>query len=491
MITLGNRLDFEDLKKLAHKGTQIQLDESARKRIRDCKSYLDRKIATSSEPIYGINTGFGSLYHTSIEKYDLSQLQENLLKSHACGLGDQAEQTVVRLMLALKIQSLSFGFSGVDEAVVDRLIHFYNYDILPVVYRFGSLGASGDLAPLAHLSLPLIGLGEVSINGTIQDAASLALPPLKLGPKEGLALINGTQYMTAVLTLALIKATQLASWADVIGAMSLEAFDGRPEPFHPSLHSIRPHTGQIHVAENMRTLLHGSPLIDRPKVHVQDPYSFRCIPQVHGASRDVITRVQEILLIEVNAVTDNPTVFPEEDLILSGGNFHGQTLAMHADFLTIAISELGNISERRIFQLIAGLRGLPAFLVRKPGLNSGFMIPQYAAASIVNRNKVLCTPASSDSIVSSNGQEDHVSMGATSVNKCLEVADNCLQILAIELMNASQALSFRGENPSSDLLNHWVNLFRKSVPIVEDDVWMHPPLKQALTFLETHSAPIS
>lgn len=489
MITLGQPLSFEHLQQLSRPGTQVTLDQAARERIRHCKTYLSQKIEHASEPIYGINTGFGSLYSTSISKDQLSQLQENLLMSHACGLGEKVQDEVVRLMLALKIQSLSFGYSGVDEKLVDRLIYFYNHDILPVVFEMGSLGASGDLAPLAHMSLPLIGKGRVRIKGVETDASSISLPPLTLGPKEGLALINGTQYMSAVLAFSLINADKIASWADVIGAISLEAFDGRPEPFNRLLHQIRPHAGQLKVAENMRFLLEGSALINRPKVHVQDPYSFRCIPQVHGASRDVISRVTEVLLTEINSVTDNPNVFPDDDIILSGGNFHGQTLAMHADFLTIAMSEFGNISERRTYQLISGSRGLPPFLVKNPGLNSGFMIPQYAAASMVNRNKVLCTPASADSIVSSNGQEDHVSMGATAVNKCLEVAGNCLQILAIELMNASQALSFRDES-TSPLLSGCVQTFRTKVPIVENDVWMEPQLKKALEFILENQAPV-
>lgn len=490
MITLGKSLSFEDLVVLSKKGANVVLDESARMRIRHCKEYLNRKIDVATEPIYGINTGFGSLYSTSIADEALSHLQENLLMSHACGMGETVEDEVIRLMLVLKIQSLSFGYSGVDEQLVDRLIYFYNNDILPVVYQLGSLGASGDLAPLAHLSLPLIGKGKVRINGTEKDASDLHLMPLTLGPKEGLALINGTQYMSAVLAVSIIRAHHLASWADTIGAISLEAFDGRPEPFNALLHQIRPHAGQIKVAANMRHLLEGSKLISRPKVHVQDPYSFRCIPQVHGAGRDVISRVTEILLTEINAVTDNPNVFPDDDLILSGGNFHGQTLALHADFLTIALSEFGNISERRIYQLISGLRGLPAFLVKNPGLNSGFMIPQYAAASIVNRNKVLCTPASADSIVSSNGQEDHVSMGATAVNKCLEVAGNTLQILAIELMNASQALSFRGEGLTSGIISEILTKYRNQVPVIDEDTFMHPQLMNSLQFLQNHQAPV-
>jgi histidine ammonia-lyase len=489
-IELGQELSISQLAQLSDKGNIIGLSLDAVYQINKGHEFLLKKINESQNPIYGINTGFGSLYNKKIDSKDLSQLQENLLMSHACGTGHTMPDEVVRLMLALKVQSLSYGNSGVSLKLVESFIYLYNNDILPVIYSMGSLGASGDLSPLAHMSLPIIGKGKVKFNGTIVDAESLSIEPIKLGPKEGLALINGTQFMAAVLSVCLQKAHHIANWADTIGAISLEGFDGRIEPFHPTLHEIRPHFGQIKVSSNMRILLDGSEIIAQPKTHVQDPYSFRCIPQVHGATRNVIKDVEQVLLTEINSVTDNPNLLPEEDLIISGGNFHGQILAMYADFLSIAISELGSISERRTYQLISGLRGLPPFLVKNPGLNSGFMIPQYTSASMVNRNKVLCYPSSADSITSSNGQEDHVSMGATSVVKCMEINENTLQILAIEMMNASQALSFRAPLKTSNLLGSLIDSYREEIPLVENDIYMQPMLAKSLSYLIANSNPL-
>ncbi|HXC05816.1 MAG TPA: histidine ammonia-lyase, partial [Bacteroidia bacterium] len=445
------------------------------------------KIATLKTPVYGINTGFGALYNVSIPEKDLEQLQQNLVMSHACGTGEEVPAEIVKLMLLLKIQSLSYGKSGVQLSTVQRLVDFYNLNILPVVYQQGSLGASGDLAPLAHLSLPLLGLGEVWHEGKKQEAGLALrkhdLAPLKLKSKEGLALLNGTQFMSAYGVWCLLQADKLSKAADVIGALSLEGFDGRPEPFHAALHTIRPHAGQIQTAANMRRILEGSELITRVKAHVQDPYSFRCIPQVHGASKDAIAYAEKVFETEVNSVTDNPTIFEEEGLILSGGNFHGQPLALAFDFLAIALAELGSISERRTYQLIAGLRGLPAFLVAKPGLNSGLMIPQYTAASIVSQNKQLCTPASVDTIVSSNGQEDHVSMGANAGTKCFRVVENTQRILAIELLNAAQALEFRKPAKTSPFLEQILSAYRKEVAFIDKDVIMHECLEKSLRFL--------
>lgn len=487
---LGKELSIAQLLLLSKPGNTISLTADAVSRINTGHEFLLKKIKESNAPIYGINTGFGSLYNKEINEQDLSQLQQNLLMSHACGTGNTMPDEVVRLMIALKIQSLSYGNSGVSLQLVESLLHLYNNDILPVIYAMGSLGASGDLSPLAHMSLPLIGKGKVKYKGTIINADQADIVPLTLGPKEGLALINGTQFMAAVLAVCLQKAHKIADWADTIGALSLDAFDGRIEPFHPTLHQIRPHTGQINVSANIRFLLNGSEIIQQPKTHVQDPYSFRCIPQVHGASRNVIEDVEHVLHTEINAVTDNPNLLPDEDLILSGGNFHGQILALYADFLSIALSELGSISERRTYQLISGLRGLPPFLVKNPGLNSGFMIPQYTAASMVNRNKVLCYPSSADSITSSNGQEDHVSMGATSVVKCLEISNNTLQILAIEMMNASQAISFRAPLLSSKILNDLIADYRSEIPLVENDIFMQPMLAKSLTYIENTESPL-
>lgn len=484
-------LTFERISHLISNNEKIQLSEEAKHKIVTCRNYLDSKIKTHPDPIYGINTGFGSLYNVSIEAKDLSQLQKNLMMSHACGTGDEVPNEIVKLMLLLKIQSLSYGKSAVQLVTVERLIDFYNHDILPVVYTQGSLGASGDLSPLAHLCLPLLGLGEVYYKGQRKPSADvlqdLNLNIIELQSKEGLALLNGTQFMSAYGTWCIIHAKKLSHVADYTAAVSLEAFDGRIEPFKPHLHTIRPHAGQITTAANMRKILEGSELISRKKEHVQDPYSFRCIPQVHGASKDAISYVEQVLLTEINAVTDNPTVFPEEDEILSGGNFHGQPLAIALDILCIALAELGNISERRTYQLISGLRKLPAFLVATPGLNSGFMIPQYTAASIVSQNKQYCSPASVDSIVSSNGQEDHVSMGANAAVKCAKVVENLYTILGIELLNAMQALDFRKPTLSSPMIEKLKANFRNEIAFIQDDKMMYPEIEKSRQFIKRNS----
>ncbi len=481
-------LDLCLVGKIISEGYQLKLSEEVIANITACREYLDQKMASQKEPIYGINTGFGSLYNVSIPADDLEQLQQNLVMSHACGTGDEAPQEVVKLMLLLKIQALAYGKSGVQLGTVQRLVDFFNLNILPVVYQQGSLGASGDLAPLAHLSLTLLGLGEVNYSGKRQHAADVLkqhkLESIRLQSKEGLALLNGTQFMSAYGVWCLLKTRGLSTGADVIGCISLEAFDGRKDPFSPNLHSIRPHAGQIQTAANIRKILEGSELIARPKAHVQDPYSFRCMPQVHGASKDVFAYAEQVFLTEINSVTDNPTIFAEEDEIISGGNFHGQPLALALDFLAIGLAELGSISERRTYQLIAGLRGLPPFLAGNPGLNSGFMIPQYTAASIVSQNKQLCAPASTDSIVSSNGQEDHVSMGANAATKCYKVVENLERILAIEMLNAAQALEFRRPAKSSPFLETLLAAYRKQVPFVQNDVIMHEQIARSIGYLQ-------
>ncbi|MES2590451.1 MAG: histidine ammonia-lyase [Bacteroidota bacterium] len=481
-------LDFETISEIISANKKLALSDEVKKNITGCREYLDKKMASQKDPIYGINTGFGSLCDVVIPNEDLEKLQQNLVMSHACGTGDEVPHEIVKLMLLLKIQALAYGKSGVQLQTVERLVDFFNYDILPIVYQLGSLGASGDLAPLAHLSLPLLGLGEVCYKGKKQNTAevlkALNLQPIQLKSKEGLALLNGTQFMSAYGTWCLLQINRLSLSADVISAISLEAFDGRIDPFKPHIHTIRPHKGQLQTAENIRKLVEGSELIKRKKIHVQDPYSFRCIPQVHGASKDAIAYASNVFLIEINAVTDNPTIFPEEDEIISGGNFHGQPLALALDFLAIAVAELGSISERRTYQLISGTRGLPPFLVAKPGLNSGLMIPQYTAASIVSQNKQLCTPASVDSIVSSNGQEDHVSMGANAATKCYKVVENLQRILAIELLNASQALEFRRPAKSSQNIEKIVSEYRKLVPFIDADKIMYSEIEKSVQFLK-------
>ena len=482
-----SKLTFEIIADIISAKKKLSLSEEAKNNIVRCREYLDKKMASQKEPIYGINTGFGSLCDVQIPDTDLEKLQQNLVMSHACGTGDEVPQEIVKLMLLLKIQSLSYGKSGVQLATVERLIDFYNMDMLPVIYQQGSLGASGDLAPLAHLCLPLIGMGEVNFNGKRQQAKDvlqqLKSQPVQLKSKEGLALLNGTQFMSAYGVWCLLQTRKLSIAADTIGAISLDAFDGRIEPFKEHLHTIRPHKGQIKTAGNIKRILEGSQIISRKKVHVQDPYSFRCMPQVHGASKDAIEYAESVFLTEINSVTDNPTIFPDENEIISGGNFHGQPLALALDFLAIALAELGNISERRTYQLISGLRGLPPFLVAKPGLNSGFMIPQYTAASIVSQNKQLCSPASVDSIVSSNGQEDHVSMGANAATKCKRIVENVQRILAIELFNASQALEFRRPLQSSPIIESIINEYRKRVPFIDADKIMFTEIEKSVEFL--------
>lgn len=482
-------LGLSELESLLASGAPIALAKEARAAVERSHAYLRDRLKKSDAPIYGVNTGFGSLYDKSIKKKDLAQLQKNLVMSHACGSGDPVPAEIVRAMLVLKVQNMAFGHSAVALTTVQRLIDMYNADVLPVVYERGSLGASGDLAPLAHLSLPLLGLGEVVMDGKRMPSAQAlkkqGWKPLELGPKEGLALLNGTQFMNAYAALLTLRADRLARFADHIAALSLDAFDGRIEPFHPSVHAIRPHPGQAVTAANIRELLKGSKLIDRTKAHVQDPYSFRCIPQVHGASRDAMAYVQRVVERELEAVTDNPTVFDDEDLIISAGNFHGQPLALALDFLAIAVAELGSISERRTYKLISGQRGLPAFLVAEPGLNSGFMIPQYTAASLVSANKQRCMPNSVDTIDSSNGQEDHVSMGAAAAIKTWQVVEDVERILAIELFTAAQALDFRRPAKSSTILESLHAAFREHVDFVRTDVVMHDRMEAALAFVRT------
>jgi histidine ammonia-lyase len=481
-------LTLQDLALIQEGNVMLQLSDEAKKKIIRCREYLDEKIEKSQQPIYGINTGFGSLYNRNINHDQLEKLQENLVKSHACGTGGEVPQEIVKMMLFLKVQSLSYGYSGAQLSTIERLADMFNRNVLPRIFEMGSLGASGDLAPLAHLCLPLIGLGEVHYAGKIVSgervSQELHWPLIHFKAKEGLALLNGTQFMSAYGSWCVLHAHRILHLANLIGALSLDAFEGRLEPFFPPVHAIRPHAGQIRVASEVVKILEGSELVIMPKKHVQDPYSFRCIPQVHGASADTIDYVTHVILTEVNSVTDNPNVFPEEDTIISAGNFHGQPLALALDFLCIALAELGNISERRTYQLISGVRDLPNYLVANPGINSGLMIPQYTAASLVSQNKQLCAPASTDSIVSSNGQEDHVSMGANAATKAYRVVDNVYSILAIELITAAQALTFRRPGKTSHRLEDLIHNFRARVPFIEDDRVLHEDIKKAEVFLK-------
>ncbi len=478
-INISEPLTLESVSQFISQRQTVIIDQAAIERIQRSHDYLIEKISEPGAVFYGINTGFGSLCDTRISDNDLVQLQENLLMSHACGMGEQAPDEVVRLMLLFKIKSLSLGYSGVKVETVQRLATFLNLNLLPEVFKQGSLGASGDLAPLAHLCLPLIGKGKLNNHPALDVLKKHQLQPLILGPKEGLALINGTQFMTAFGVYSLLLSKKISDWANRVAAISLEAFDCKKEPFLPQIHEIRKQKGQIETAQIISELLNDSHIIHTEKNQVQDPYSFRCIPQVHGASRDVIEQVEKIFVNEINAVTDNPNIFVEDDLILSGGNFHGQVLALHADFLAMGMAELGNISERRIYKLISGERNLPVFLTPNPGLHSGFMITQYTAASVVSLNKQLCTPASVDSIVSSNGQEDHVSMGANAMLKLIRVVENVRKVIAIELFTACQALEFRGVSMSASASQAVVNKVRQTIPFIQLDTEMSPYMFEA------------
>lgn len=485
-ISAGH-LTQDKIEEIILNGYTLELSEETRERIIHCRQYLDEKVANSKQPIYGVTTGFGSLCKISIGEEQLSQLQINLMMSHACGVGERVPNDIVKIMILLKIQSLSYGFSGCKLDTVERLIDFFNNDIYPIVYTQGSVGASGDLVPLAHLCLPLVGLGEVEYQGKLMSGAEIhaqmGWTPIRLGSKEGLALLNGTQNMSAFAVWAAIHAKRLSYTADVIAAMSFEAYDGRKDPFNLAVHLVRPHKGQIATAAHMLDLLKGSELADQPKSNVQDPYSFRCIPQVHGACKDTLSYVKSVIDIEINATTDNPTVCPDEDLIISAGNFHGEPIALPMDFLAIAMSELSNISERRTYKLVSGTRGLPSFLVAEPGLNSGFMIPQYTAASIVSQNKTLCMPSSADSIPTSQGQEDHVSMGANAGTKLYKVILNTERVLAIELFNAAQALDFRRPLKSSPKIEKIHEDYRRVVPFIKNDEVMYPYIAKSVDFL--------
>lgn len=482
-------LRIADIENILHHQKTIALSAQSRHDTEKGYLFLTKYIRDNPRAIYGINTGFGSLCDVRISDHQIQELQHNLVRSHACGMGEEVPSEIVKLLLFLKIQSLSYGFSGVRVAVLERLIHFFNNDALPVVYQLGSLGASGDLAPLAHLSLPLFGEGEMRQQGAKitppQYLAQYGLQPLQLAAKEGLALLNGTQFSAGYGVWCLLKAKHLLRWANTVAALSLDAFDCRLEPFDAKLHSIRPHQGQQRTAKMIRYLLKKSEIAAQPKTAVQDPYAFRCVPQVHGASADAIQYVEKVIETEINSVTDNPTIFPDEAEILSGGNFHAQPLALVLDFLAIALSELGSISERRVFQLMLGKRGLPVFLTEQAGLHSGLMIAQYTAASITSQNKQLCTPASVDNVVSSNGQEDHVSMAANAATKCFRVVENVERLLAIELFCAAQALELRRPLRTSPILAKIVAAYREKVPLLRGDRILHLDLEASLHFIRT------
>jgi histidine ammonia-lyase len=435
-----------------------------------------QKIAKGKKIVYSVNTGFGSLCTTIISKEQTGKLQENLLKSHSVGIGEPIKQVLSKIMMILKIHALCKGFSGISLEVLERIKWHIETNVIPLVPEQGSVGASGDLAPLAHLFLPLIGLGYLSKDGknylkTIDILNEYGLSPLKLHAKEGLALINGTQFISAHAVFISEKFSNCLDNADIIGALSLEAYLGSPQPFDEELIKLRPHRGAVLVAEKFRRFLKDSHFIESHKDcgRVQDPYSIRCIPQVHGASRDAFLHFNEVLICELNSVTDNPIIFNEEKAI-SGGNFHGQPLALPLDYVGLAASEIGSISDRRTYLLLEGKWGLPAYLIKESGLNSGFMITQYSTAALASENKSLCFPASADSIPTSMGQEDHVSMGSISARKTLRIINNLEKILAIELLCAAQAFDFRSPLKSSKILEACHYHVRQKIPHLNEDV---------------------
>ncbi|MBC6993984.1 histidine ammonia-lyase [Neolewinella lacunae] len=450
-----------------------ELSPEAWERVRASRSSVER-MAAGDKAVYGINTGFGPLCDTQITPEQTSKLQENLLLSHAVGVGEPIAPLLSKVMLICKVQALAQGYSGVRPIIIERLLYFIEHDLLPVVPEQGSVGASGDLAPLAHLFLPLLGEGEMWQNGRVVPASSVLsahhLAPLQLAAKEGLALINGTQFILAHAVLGLDKMAYLLDLADLTGAMSLEGFQGSAAPFREDLHALRPFAGSIRVAERIRHFLEGSENMASHAAcsRVQDPYSLRCMPQVHGASRNAFAHLEELVDVELNAVTDNPIILDEETAI-SGGNFHGQPLAMALDYCCVAAAELGNIADRRCYLLLEGRYGLPRLLTTAGGLNSGLMIPQYTTAALVTENKSLCFPASADSIPTSLGQEDHVSMGSISGRRFNQILGNLEKILAIEMLYAAQAMDFRRPLRFSEILEYNHALVRAYVPTLEED----------------------
>jgi histidine ammonia-lyase len=465
----------------------LTLSEEIQKKIADNRNYLEQKIKEPGSVYYGINTGFGSLCNIQISQHELEELQENLVLSHACGMGAKVPQELCKLILLLKIKNFTKAVSGVRPLLVQRLIDMYNHDVIPVIYEMGSLGASGDLAPLAHLSLPLLGRGEVYFEGEIRPTKDvlefLGWDVLTLEAKEGLALLNGTQFSLAYSSKICITALRIFELYHKIAAFSMEAYGCSISPFDPSIHNIRPHHGQMLTAQKIYALLDGSEMRNA-SYSVQDPYSFRCVPQVHGASYTAFRHAREVIETEINAATDNPNIFDKEDKILSGGNFHAQPLALILDYMAIALAELGNISERRVYQLINGDRDLPAFLAPEPGLHSGFMIVQYTAASIVSQNKQYCTPASVDSIVSSKGQEDHVSMASNAGTKCFKILENIKMLMAIELLTACQAFTFRKPKKSTPELEVLYHTVRETIPFMDKDRLLHDDLMAAQRIVE-------
>jgi histidine ammonia-lyase len=494
-LLTGSGLTLDIVRQLAATQGPVDLAPAAWERVAAARAIVDR-LQAGERSYYGINTGFGALAHTRIAPGDIEKLQENLILSHAVGVGPEIDPALVQLMLLLKANALAIGLSGVRPVLVEYLLRFYHAGLSPVVYAKGSLGASGDLAPLAHLTLGLLGLGEVWREGRKVPAATaltaLGLAPLRLKSKEGLALINGTQFMAAHAVQALLRIQDLLKVADLTAAMTLEAMRGSATPFDARIHAARPHPGQQETADNVRRLLAGSEILPSHLNcgKVQDPYSLRCVPQVHGAVRDAVRQARATVETEINSATDNPLVFPNGDVV-SGGNFHGEPLAFALDFLAIATAELASISERRLYLLLLGDtmgdKKLPKLLMSDTGLNSGFMLPQYAAAALVSENKIFAHPASVDSIPSSLGQEDHVSMGAIAATKLLEVVTNTETVLAIELMSAAQALDFIHPLKAGRGIEAAHAEVRRHLAFAEADRLFHNDIQTALELVRSGS----
>jgi histidine ammonia-lyase len=481
MIILdGNSLDLEKFIRVARFKEEVEISEESKQLVHRARKFVE-SVVESEKPVYGINTGFGKLSDVTVSKKDVAKLQENLLMSHACGVGSPFTDEIVRGMMVLRINALIKGHSGIKLETLMKLVELLNKDVCPVVFEKGSLGASGDLAPLSHMSLPLIGKGEVYYKGqrmnTMDAFIKAEILPLEgLAAKEGLSLINGTQAMTSVGAICLYDAMHLVDMSNISLALTMESLKGIIDAFDDRVHQVRGQVGQIEVAKRMREILEGSKnTTHQGDVRVQDAYSIRCAPQVHGASLDAFHFVKEKVEIEMNAVTDNPIVFDEDGMAISAGNFHGQPLALVFDYLGIAISELANISERRLERMVNPQlsEGLPAFLVKNPGINSGFMIVQYSAASLVSENKVLAHPASVDSIPSSANQEDHVSMGTIGARKATEILKNARKVIAMEILAGCQAMDLRGDNGLGKLTKRAYNKVREYIDFIEDDQIMY------------------
>ena len=490
-----DRLNLDIVNGIADGSIQAELSQEALDKINTSRQRVE-KMAASDEAVYGINTGFGPLCDTQISPEDTNLLQKNLLITHAVGVGEPIAKSISKLMLITKVHALSQGFSGIRLETVERMLAFIKLDLIPVVPEQGSVGASGDLAPLSHLFLPLLGEGEFWQDGKVVPAAKLLkennLEPMELHAKEGLALINGTQFILSHGITALTKMRYLLDLADMTGAMSIEGMQGSESPFRDELHQTRAFRGNLEVAARMRTFFKDSQnMADHEECdRVQDPYSLRCIPQVHGASRNAYYHLEELVEIEMNSVTDNPIVISSEEAI-SGGSFHGQPLAMVLDYASIAAAELGNISDRRCYLLLEGLHGLPRLLTTAGGLNSGMMIPQYATAALVTENKSLCFPPSADSVPTSMGQEDHVSMGSISGRKLNQILGNLEKIFAIELMYAAQAVEFRRPNKCSDIIEKNLQVIRAKVAKLEEDRLLKPDIDAMITLVKSQAFTVS